>query len=159
MRQTLAALSILSFAAFAPASAQTATQVVHFQVNAINRIGVSGTPSLAVTMATAGSAPASAVSSENSFAVTTNQTNAKITASLSAAMPPGLTLSVDLGAPPGASTAGRQPLGTTPVDLVTSISRVRASGLSLTYQRDAAPDAGVVSEDTRVVTYTITAGA
>jgi hypothetical protein len=159
MRITLAAISILTFGAVLPVSAQSATQVVHFQVDAINRIGVSGTPSLMVSMSTPGSAPTSAVSSANSFAVTTNQTDAKITASLSAPMPSGLTLSVDLGAPPGALTTGMQPLGTTPVDLVTSITKVHASGLSLTYQLDAAPDAGVVSDDTRVVTYTITAGA
>lgn len=159
MRNTLAAISILTFGAVLPVSAQTATQVVHFQVDAINRIGVSGTPSLTVSMSTPGSAPTSAVSSANSFAVTTNQTDAKITASLSASMPSGLTLSVDLGAPPGAVTTGMQPLGTTPVDLVTSITKVHASGLSLTYQLDAAPDAGVVSDGTRVVTYTITAGA
>ena len=159
MRRSLIIAAAMGLCAPQSGWAQAATQIVHFQVHPINEITVTGSPQLSVTTAAAGSMPSSATSTGNSFAVTTNQTDAKISASLSAAMPQGVTLSVDLGAPPGASTAGLQPLGTTPVDLVTSISRVRASGLSLTYQLDATPDAGVVSEDTRVVTYTITAGA
>src|SRR3954468_9576467 len=80
------------------ASAQTATQTVTFQVDAINLVGVTGTPSLVINTATAGSAPSSATSSGNTWAVTTNQTGAKITASIASNMPAGLTLSCTMGA-------------------------------------------------------------
>jgi hypothetical protein len=140
------------------ASAQTATQTVTFQVDAINLIGVTGTPSLVVNSATAGSAPTAATSSGNTWAVTTNQTGAKITASIASNMPAGLTLSATMGAPAGATSAGIKSLSTTAVDMVTTITKLAASGLALTYQLDATAAAGVVTSTTRVVTFTITGG-
>lgn len=141
----------------AAASAQTSTQIVTFQVTAINQIAFSGSPSLTVNTATAGSGPTSATASA-SWAVTTNQTAAKITASIGSAMPSGLTLSVNLSAPTGGSSAGATTLGTTAVDLVTNITKLAESSLGVTYSLDATPTAGVVSSTTRTVTYTITGG-
>ena len=157
------ATRILSIAAVAlvasagTAFAQTATQTVTFQVDAINQIAVTGTPSLRITTASAGSAPTT-VTASGTWAVTTNQTNAKITASIPTAMPNGLTLSADLGAPAGATGAGAKALGTTAVDLVTGITKLNATGLTLNYTLDATPTAGVVTSATRVVTFTITGG-
>ena len=105
------------------ASAQTATQTVTFQVDAINQIAFSGSPSLVVNTATAGSNPTSATAAAT-WAVTTNQTGAKITASIGSAMPAGVTLSVNLTAPTGGSSAGAQSLTTTSVDLVTGITKI-----------------------------------
>ena len=140
------------------ALAQTSTQTVTFQVNAINQISVSGTPSLLINAATAGSAPTSVTSSGNTWAVTTNQSTAMITASIPTAMPAGLTLSANLAAPAGATSTGLTALGTTAVNVVTGITKLNASGLSLTYQLDATAAAGVVTSATRVVTFTITGG-
>src|SRR3954462_14620162 len=100
MKRTLMA-SLLVVAAAASASAQTATQTVTMQVDAINLISVSGTPSLAISAAVAGGAPTSVTSTGNTWAVTTNQTNAKITASIPTAMPAGVTLSANMGNPTG----------------------------------------------------------
>jgi hypothetical protein len=138
--------------------AQTATQTVTFQVDAINQVAVSGTPSLVINAAVAGGAPTSVTSSGSTWSVTTNQTGAKITASISSALPTGLTLSAQLGAPSGATSAGMKTLGTSSVDLVTGISKLNATGLSLNYQLDATPAAGVVNSSTRVVTFTVTGG-
>lgn len=157
MMTKLAALGLLTVAAGAVA-AQTATQTVTFQVDPINQVGVTGAPVLHITTSVAGNAPASLTSSSSTLALTTNQTNAKITATLSAPMPAGVTLSAVIAAPAGATSAGAQPLGTTAVDLLTAITHVNASGLRLTYQLDATPAAGVVTSGTRVVTYTITGG-
>lgn len=153
----LFALAALALAANA-AQAQTAQQTVTFQVDAINQISVAGTPSLSITTAVAGSAPTAVTSTGHTWAVTTNQTGAKITASIASAMPTGLTLSATMGAPSGATSAGQKSLGTTAVDMVTGITKLNATGLSLSYQLDATAAAGVVSSSTRVVTYTITAG-
>jgi hypothetical protein len=139
------------------ASAQTSTQVVTFQVNAINQIAFSGSPSILISTATAGSAPTSATASA-SWAVTTNQTGAKITASINSATPAGLTLSVDLSAPAGATSAGSSALSTTAVDVVTGITKLAQGALGVTYTLDATPAAGVVASTTRTVTYTITGG-
>ncbi|HEX7940099.1 MAG TPA: hypothetical protein VF483_14015, partial [Gemmatimonadaceae bacterium] len=92
------------------------------------------------------------------WAVTTNQTGAKITASIASNMPAGLTLSVNLSAPTGGTSAGAQSLSTTAVDLVTSITKLAQGALGVTYSLAATPSAGVVTSSTRTVTYTITGG-
>ena len=140
------------------ASAQTATQVVNIQVDAINVIAFAGAPSLVVNAATAGSAPSAATSNVATWAVTTNQSGSKITASINAAMPAGLTLSANLAAPLGAASVGLLSLSTSAVDLITGITKLNASALGVTYQLDATAAAGVVASTTRTVTYTITGG-
>lgn len=149
--------TMILMAAASTASAQTATQTVTFQVDAINQIAFTGSPSLVINTATAGSAPTAATASAN-WAVTTNQTGAKISASIGSAMPAGVTLSVTLGAPAGATSAGAQPLATIAVDLVTGITKVAQGTLGVTYSLAATAEAGVVSSTSRTVTYTITGG-
>jgi hypothetical protein len=139
------------------AAAQSVTQTVTFQIDAINQISLSGSPSLVVNTASAGSDPTTATAAAT-WAVTTNQSGAKITASIGSNMPAGLTLSVNLAAPAGGSSAGSQSLSTTAVDLVTGITKLAQSALGVTYTLDATPAAGVVSSTTRTVTYTITGG-
>jgi hypothetical protein len=140
------------------AAAQTATQTVTFQVDAINQIAFAGSPSLVIATATAGSPPNSAVNATATWAVTTNQSSAKVTGSIASAMPAGLTLSANLSAPAGGTSIGLQALGTVAVDLVTGITQVAQGALGVTYQLDATVGAGVVASTTRTVTYTITGG-
>ena len=151
----LATMALLGAASVA--QAQTSNQNVTFQVNAVNQIAVAGSPSLTVNTATAGSAPTAATASAT-WAVTTNQSNAKITASLDSDMPSGLTLSVDMGAPTGASSAGATALSSASVDLVTGITKLAQGALSIGYSLSATTAAGVVSSTSRTVTYTITGG-
>jgi hypothetical protein len=151
--------SALAVGAARIAVAQTATQTVTYQVTAINQISITGAaPSLIVNAAVAGSPPTTATSSGITWAVTTNQTAAKINASIPSNMPVGLTLSANLGAPGGATSTGTQSLSTTAIDLVTGITKLNSSGLSLTYSLDATTAAGVVASGTRVVTFTIYGG-
>lgn len=151
----LATMALLSAASVA--HAQTSNQNVTFQVNAVNQIAVAGSPSLTVNTATAGSAPTAATASAT-WAVTTNQSNAKITASLDSDMPSGLTLAVNMGAPTGASSAGATALSSASVDLVTGITKLAEGALSIGYSLSATTAAGVVSSTSRTVTYTITGG-
>jgi len=152
----LATMALLAGATSA-AAAQTSTQVVTFQVTAINQIAFVGSPSLVVSTATAGSNPTSASDASATWAVTTNQSGAKVTASINSNMPAGLTLWVNLGAPAGTTSIGNS-LSTTSVDLVTGITKLAQGGLTVTYTLDATPVAGVVSSTSRTVTYTITGG-
>lgn len=156
MKRILLSTWLLASAA-SIAGAQTATQTVTFQVDAINQIAFAGSPSLVVNTATAGSDPSSATAG-GTWAVTTNQTGAKITASIGSNMPSGLTLSVNLSAPSVGSSTGSQNLSTTAVDLVTGITKHAQSGMSVSYSLSATAAAGVVSSTTRTVTYTITGG-
>ena len=158
LSRSLYMTAILTVAAALSASAQTATQTVTFQVDAINQVAVTGTPTLAITAAVAGGAPTTVTSAGNTWAVTTNQTGAKITASIASNMPTGLTLSANLGAPTGATSAGLKSLSTVAVDVVTGITKLNQSAMTLTYQLDATSAAGVITSTTRVVTYTITGG-
>jgi hypothetical protein len=140
-------------------AAQTATQVVRFEVNAINQIGVSGSPApLVINTAIAGSAPTSVTVDGTSYAVTTNEQNQKITASLDQPMPAGMTLEIALSAPIGAASAGPVALGTSGADVVTGISSVAAVALPITYRLRATPVVQVSAAAARIVTFTIVSG-
>jgi hypothetical protein len=140
------------------ACAQTATQVVRFEVTAVNQIGVYGSPApLAITTATAGSSLTSVTSGGSSLAVTTNETNKKITAALDQPLPSGVTLEVTLAAPSGASSRDYVALSTAGADLVTGISATNATSLPLTYRLSATPQASI-GVQTRTITYTIVSG-
>lgn len=157
----LAATALLVGAASA-ATAQTATQTVTFAVSGINRISVSGGASLTVNSATAGSEPTDATSSGISWAITTNQTNQKVTAELTAAsggnMPAGLHLYANMTQPSVGASDGEQELTTTPVRLVSGLTKVAESGMSLALRLNATVSAGVVTSSTRDVLYTVTTG-
>lgn len=139
------------------ACAQTATQTVSYQVAATNTISVSGSPSLVINTATAGSAPTAATASAT-YAITTNETNRKITATLDLAMPSGVTLGMSMAAPTGGTSAGTVTLSTVAQNMVTGISTLNQSGLAITYTLNATAAAGVVPAGNRTVTLTITAG-
>jgi hypothetical protein len=156
----VAAALAITAAAFAvqDASAQTATQTVSYEVAAVDQMSVSGSPSLVINAATAGSALTSATAS-GTYAITTNGTSRKITASIDTNMPTGVTLTVALGAPNGAVAAPAVTLSTTAQDVVTAVTEVTESGLSISYGLSADITAGVVAAANKTVTYTITAGA
>lgn len=155
-RKVLPALAMLAVAS-GSALGQSATQTVHFQVNAVNQLAVSGAPSLAITTAPAGSGLTSATASGSTYAITTNESNQKITASLNQAMPDGVTLEVMLTAPSGANSAGSVQLGTAGADLVTGISATAASALPILYRLNASAQVQL-GPSSRTVTFTIVAG-
>ena len=158
LRFTIALAALITGLA-GTATAQTATQTVTYEVQAINQISVSGNPSaLVVSSATAGGAPTSATNNSTTWAITTNETNKKVTAAINTAMPTGLTLSASLAAPTGATSAGSVALGTTAADLVTGMSKQNQSGMTITYTLDATSAAGVVSSSTKTVTFTVVTG-
>jgi hypothetical protein len=147
---------IFSMNAFA---GPTATQTITFQVMAINELSVSGSPAaMIVNTATAGLAPDPVFESSTTYAITTNETNRKITGALNSNMPSGMVLAVLLVNPTGATSTGYQYLTTAPVNLVTGISTLNQSGLTIGYIMAATAAAGVVPSATRTVTFTITAG-
>ena len=152
------AVAALSLFAVSTAQAQTGTQDVSYTVEAVNVIAVNGAPSLTISSATAGSGPSAAQSAGvATYDITTNEVNRKITAQINSAMPTGLALSITLGAPTGATSAGSVALSATAADVVTGIANVSESGLAITYDLTATAAAAVQS-GTRTVTLTITAG-
>jgi hypothetical protein len=159
MRLVIAPAQVLALGlAFNGLQAQTATQAVGFRVVPISRAIVSGPAGpLVVSTAIAGSAPTSASMGGTSYAITTNESNQKISAALDAPMPSGVSLAVALAPPAGAASIGSIPLGTTSSDLVTGISAVNAVALPIVYTLSATATAPI-APGTRTVTFTIMAG-
>jgi hypothetical protein len=148
----------LSLAVSGVLQAQTATQSVAFDVQAINKIATTGSPSLIINTAVAGAQPTQATSNSNSYAITTNDTSRKITIEIDSDMPTDVTLKASLAAPTGASSAGFVTLShTTPQNAVTGISQLAETGLYIHYTLDALVTAGIVS-GSRTVLLTIVAG-
>jgi hypothetical protein len=158
IKAVFAALVLAGLGATAAYAGNSAQQTVTYEVQAINELSVSSpTVSLTVNSATAGQAPNVATDATTTYSITTNETGRKITGAINSNMPSGVTLSVTLGAPTGASSAGKQALSTTAVDLVTGISTLNETGKSIGYELAATSAAGVVASASKTVTLTITA--
>jgi hypothetical protein len=153
----MAAVTMLLAATHA-ASAQSATQTVTFRVNPISEIAVSGAPAPIVVDAPRAGAETSALMGGTSYAITTNEGNQKITASLDRPMPNGVTLAVSLEAPAGGASHGQVALGTRASDVVTSIPAGAGRGLPIVYTLSATNSARQGAFGTRIVTYTVAAG-
>jgi len=135
----------------------SANQTVTYEVQTINQIAVTGSPSLTITTATAGSQPTE-VTATGSYAITVNDTARKITIGLNSDMPTDVTLTATLAAPTGATSAGALTLSSTAQDAVTGITCVIGSALNIAYALDATVEAGVVASANKTVTLTIVAG-
>jgi len=157
-RHAAAVLALVIFAIPAAQAQGTATQNVEYSVASIQKIALSGAPALDIITADAGSAPTSVTDATASYAITTNTTGCKITASLGANMGTGLTLSAILVAPTAATSAGKLSLSKTAADMVTGITKLNAPILGITYSLDATSAAGVVASATAVVSNTVTPG-
>lgn len=80
----------------------------------------------------------------------------EITAEINAAMPAGVTLTVQLAAPSGATSTGPVALTVAAHPVVTNIGTAFTSS-AITYELSATPAAGVVPSQSRTVTFTIVA--
>jgi hypothetical protein len=122
-------------------------------------ITVSGSPgTLHVQTATAGLAPTAVSNSTTTYTLGgLKDVTAKMTAQLNAAMPSGVTLTINVVAPSTGTSVGTVALDATPRDVVTSLTKYKGNethGISYTLSATAA--AGVVPLQTRTVTLTIT---
>lgn len=149
-----AAIAAIFFAVPTLVSAQSsANHNVNVNVQAISVISVAAGPTIQISTATAGSQPDSNTGS-SSYAITTNGATKKITASTDVAMPTGLTLSLNMTAPTGGTSAGAVALSTTAADMVTGISKKAESGIAMSYSAAATVDA-LVQNNVFAVTFTV----
>ncbi|MEP6990957.1 MAG: hypothetical protein ABJA80_08520 [bacterium] len=138
--------------------AQTATQVVRFSVVSASRASFgSMSQALPTRSAPMDAARSTAAVGQSTYGIATNEANQKIVASLSAPLPKGVSIAVNVSAPEGARSAGSTKLSTKATDVVTGISAVSASELPIAYAMSAQKTTGN-SPSTVIVTYTITAG-
>lgn len=136
-------------------AATTATASISYTVGSFSAITVSGNPgTLTINTATAGSQPTAATDSTTSYAVWTNYAQ-KIYGSLASNMPSGVTLTANLVATTGGTSAGAVTLSTTSATLVSGVNNSYQSGLGITYTLSATPSAAQVTGSTNTVTFTI----
>lgn len=164
MKSRLPFIALVLAALVAPTAAAqglaTTTQDVTIVVEEVNQISVSAPVTLTFDAATAGSDFDDVTNDGSTYAVTTNGESRKITGKLGAAFASGITLSVELEAPTGATAESAQPLpsgASEAVDLVSGISGVSESGLGITYTAAAtAATASNGTGETQTVTFTVT---
>lgn len=137
----------------------TATQTVTYAVQEVALISVSGVPGhLKVDAARPGSEPISATDAGATYSFTSNagKDSKKITAALDKDLPSGVTLEVELASPDGNASTTKQVLSATPVDLVVNIDSVVTTNKTITYSLGATAEAGQVTSDSVIVTFTVT---
>ena len=136
------------FASARKVEAQTASQLVRFSVLPASRASVEP---VTKPLSSRGAA-----TTESRYAFGTTEPNRKITASLDRSMP-GVSLTVYLTPPSGASSRGPVLLETVANDLVTSIPVSSESGLPVRYMlnADVGPAERSAAERSVTVTYTV----
>lgn len=154
---TVLAVAIVA-AGLGTANAQFDNHSVTVEVLAINELAITGTATLTISTATAGSDPDNATDNSTSYAITTNESNRKVTAAIDVNMPAGMTLALLAVAPTGGTPAS-QNLSTVAKDIVTGVSTLSESGLQLGYTLSATAAAGTLSSVVKTVTITVVAGA
>lgn len=146
---------ILPWTVFCYAS-DTALITVTYSIENFSSISLSGNPwTCNMTTAVAGQQPTPDSDSSTTYNITTNSSGAAITAALAAALPSGVTLGINLQAPPGATSLGNVILSTTPQNVVTGIANGANTGLQITYTMSATTSAAIVSNATIDINYTL----
>jgi len=152
-----AALHALGLFVLSPAFGGTSgSSTMTFNIQSINEIAVTGSPSLTVSSATAGQEPNEATAGSSTYAISTNCTGKKLTAALGSAMPSNTTLKASAAAPSGGgSSQGYVTLGTSAATLVTGMGHAAESSLSISYKLGCTAGAGVISSSSKSVVFTI----
>ena len=120
-------------------------------------LSVNGTPATMTISGTfAGSQPAILTNNSTTYTVSALPIlPKKVTAQINTSMPAGVTLTVLLVAPAGATSAGRVTLDTIARDVVTNVTNALPQARIIEYQLSATVSAGVIPSSTRTVTFTL----
>lgn len=119
---------------------------------------VSGPPApFVISTAVAGSEPAAITNSVTTYYVLDKKPagTRKISAALDSPMPPGTTLTIQLVPSAGATSLGPVSMDMTDRNLVVGIYKDNGSTLGITYVFTATVSAGVVTSQSRNVTFTL----
>ena len=150
-------LLVLALGALTTSAAQV-SQRVTVVVPEVEQLQTSGGEvTLAFQTPAQGERFADVVDNSGTYALSVNTAGNKVTGVLDGTFAAGVTVSVALDAPAGATSLGPVPLATTPRDLVNDVSNVSARGLGMTYIASADETAQPNGAgQTQTVTYTIT---
>jgi hypothetical protein len=134
---------------------QTGTAVAAFYFQEINEIAISGSPTLTINSAVPGHEPQPVLDTSSSYAITTNGTNKKLTASIDRQMPANTTLEIQCATPGVGASKGFVALSTVSADVVNGISHIAATNKVITYRFSATTAAGIITSSC-TVTLTLT---
>ena len=160
LTRTLLAAAVFFGLGIRSASAQSDTATVTYEVQSITLLDLSGSASVTITTGTAGVGLTDATDSAGvTYAITNNAgaDSKKFTGKINTAMPANTTLSVNVTAPTGGTSAGYVSLTGTDQDLVTDIDNVAESAVGIAFKLHATVAAGVISSATKTFTMTVTA--
>ena len=151
-------LVLLCLPTVALAQTNSVSQSVTVEVRPLTQIAVTGNPGpLFVTDMGSGSDALTVSDNSTKYSILTNLENMKIVASINGAMPQGTRLMVKMETSSGLSNGFVDVSNaSTPVDVVTGISKSSDRNQSITYAFAADPSVTQVNSDSRVVTLTLT---
>ncbi|HET9424460.1 MAG TPA: hypothetical protein VFO55_03740 [Gemmatimonadaceae bacterium] len=114
---------------------------------------------MVINTAIAGFPPTDAQDATTTYTVKSGGRNSpvKISGRLNTLMPAGMTLTINMAPTTGATSNGTVTLDATTRDLVGNIVHTNNRTAAITYVISATPEAGVVSPQSRTVTFTLTA--
>jgi hypothetical protein len=120
-------------------------------------LSVTGTPAtMTISGAVAGLQPLTLTNNATTYTVSAPLLlPKKITAQINTNMPPGVTLTVLLVPPSGATNAGRVALDNIARDVVSNVTNTLSQTRTIEYQLSATVSAGVISSSSRTVTFTL----
>lgn len=132
---------------------------LEYGVDPINDITISdGEIYLTVNSAIAGREPSAATDTTSTYDITTNEPARKITAQLSSGMPSNTSLKVSLvSVPEGWTSSGEQFLSADMAVTLATGDQGGGTGLMISYTFAAGVSAGIVTQGSRTVTYTLSA--
>jgi hypothetical protein len=137
------------------ASAQTDTSTVTYTISAVSLVEIAGDVNLTINSANSVGGGLANDTDSTTYAITNNDGTKKIVGKLNAAMPANTALSLQLGAPAGAASAGAVTLTGANQDLVTDIEAVNQVGISMDFTLSATVSAALVNAGTKTLTLTI----
>ncbi len=133
------------------------SQTVTFSIQAVNEIALAG--DLNIThekTVTVHSQTVKIIDATSTYRITTNEEHKKITGVLNTVLPKDSDLLISLEAPSGALSAGGVFLKSTPVDLVTGVSKVAESQKTIRYTYTTPVNVRMTAPLSQMITLTIT---
>lgn len=149
--RTLATAGLLLVAGWASAEAQSATQLVRFRVIPQSHAEV------APVMKPISLRSSSSGTSTSALALSTNDANLKVTASIDRSMPAGTSLTIAVGNAAQGSAADVKPLDTDATDVLAGMSAMDGTRIPIAYRIAASERNATREAEERLVTYTLLA--
>jgi hypothetical protein len=133
------------------------SQIVTFGVQAVNEIALAGDLNITnENTVTINSQSVKVIHATSTYLITTNEEHKKITGVLNTVLPKDANLFIALEAPTGAVSVGGVSLKSTPIDLVTGVSRVAESQKVIHYTFTTPVTTQSTTPLSQMITLTIT---